>query len=48
MWGGAGDDVIRASWSDDDIIDCGPGNDTVYWRPGRTKIKNCENTKRMF
>lgn len=46
--GGDGDDLVRGglhSRTNDgvrDVLDCGPGNDTVYYVRGQDKIIDCE------
>ena len=43
--GGAGDDSIRAADDSADIVECGPGNDTVYVEedaPDRDRLSDCE------
>jgi RTX calcium-binding nonapeptide repeat (4 copies) len=50
LYGGKGDDIVSSAqrnWSNTppvtrEVIDCGPGNDTVYFDGGVDSIKNCE------
>ena len=50
LYGGKGDDTIDAAQKNSDtgvavtkeIIDCGPGKDTVYYDKGTDDIKHCE------
>ena len=41
--GGSGDDLIIADDGEADLIDCGPGYDTVFYDVGLDRIVNCEN-----
>ena len=50
IFGERGNDTVDAYQSDGgtypearDIIDCGPGTDTVYFKKDTDQIKNCEN-----
>ncbi len=44
IFGGDGKDTINAADSDGkDIVDCGDGNDTVFFDQGLDKLSNCEN-----
>lgn len=46
--GGPGDDLVRAGTPERpndgarDVLDCGDGNDTVYFVQGQDSISNCE------
>jgi Ca2+-binding RTX toxin-like protein len=40
--GGAGDDTIKAEDDQPDTIDCGDGNDTVFFDEGIDTVTNCE------
>ena len=48
VFGGLGDDIVRGGTHDRaddgvrDILDCGDGNDTVFFTPGVDVIKDCE------
>ena len=42
MYGGAGNDVVRAQDKNVDVIDCGTGRDTVYADKHDKVAKNCE------
>ncbi len=50
VYGGEGDDTINAAQRGSDmgvvvtkeIVDCGPGNDTLYYDKGKDEIENCE------
>lgn len=50
VYGDGGDDTINAAQRNSEtgaavtkeIIDCGPGRDTVYYDEGRDEVKNCE------
>lgn len=53
VFGGPGDDVLRGGTHGQtndgvrDFLDCGPGEDTVYYVPGQDEIKDCEILKRV-
>jgi Ca2+-binding RTX toxin-like protein len=48
VFGGRGDDVVRGGThheADDgarDVLDCGEGEDTVYYTPGVDELRDCE------
>jgi Ca2+-binding RTX toxin-like protein len=50
LYGGDGDDTINAAQRNSgmdvvvtkEVIDCGPGQDTVYFDEGKDEAKNCE------
>jgi len=48
VYGGPGDDLVRGGTHDQtndgvrDILDCGPGVDTVYYTPGTDVLRDCE------
>lgn len=40
--GGNGSDVIDVRTGMEDLVDCGPGTDTVAFDPGVDTVPNCE------
>jgi Ca2+-binding RTX toxin-like protein len=45
MYGGPGADLIVARGGSADVVDCGPGRDTVI-RDSRDRVRNCEVVRR--
>ena len=44
IFGGGGDDTIRARRGGRDRVDCGPGDDTVYVTKRLDRVRNCEES----